>query len=67
MMHVEMIIDYVTDGTDFQYFDNTGILVRCRDCKHWIRDGLCKHFSRFGTIRTNEDDYCSHGVKRREA
>lgn len=30
--HVEMIIDYTTDGTDYQYNDNHGILTRCRDC-----------------------------------
>jgi len=28
--YVEMIIDYVTDGTDFQYGDNHGVLTRCR-------------------------------------
>lgn len=34
MKHVEMIIDYVVDGDDFQYSDNHGVLIRCRDCVH---------------------------------
>jgi transcriptional regulator with XRE-family HTH domain len=33
--HVEMIVDYLVDGDDYQYSDNKGILVRCRDCKRW--------------------------------
>ena len=36
--HVEMIIDYVTDGDDFLYNDNHGVLIRCKDCKNWIRN-----------------------------
>lgn len=35
MKHIEMIIEYITDGTDYQYFDNRGVLIRCKDCKHW--------------------------------
>ena len=34
MKHVEMIIDYVVDGDDFQYSDNHGVLIRCKDCAH---------------------------------
>lgn len=34
MKHVEMIIDYVVDGDDFQYSDNHGVLIRCKDCVH---------------------------------
>jgi hypothetical protein len=33
MKHVELIIDYIVDGDDFQYCDNTGRLIRCKDCK----------------------------------
>ena len=32
--HVEMIIDYVVSGEDYQYNDNHGVLVRCIDCAH---------------------------------
>ena len=61
--HVEMIIDYTTDGTDFQYNDNHGVLVRCRDCKHFKNGHLCEYFSQYGTIEMQEDDYCSRGEK----
>ena len=33
--HVEMIVDYLVDGSDYKYSDNRGILVRCRDCNRW--------------------------------
>ena len=32
MKHIEMIIDYTTDGTDFDYCDNHGTLIRCGEC-----------------------------------
>lgn len=57
MKHVEMIIDYTTDGTDFQYSDNRGILTRCRDCK-WADDsnGWCDN--PFGLPEIKPDSYC---------
>ena len=36
MEHVEMIVEYLTDGSDFQYYDNHGTVIRCKNCKHWI-------------------------------
>ena len=44
--HVEMIIEYTTDGTDYQYADNHGVLVRCKDCRHWRKDTdhTCRYF-----------------------
>ncbi len=41
MTHVELIIDYVTDGSDFQYYYNNGVLTRCRDCKHHTSGITC--------------------------
>lgn len=41
-------------------------VVRCWECEHWIGSGLCKFFSMFGTIRTTETDYCSHGERRED-
>lgn len=32
MEHVEMIVEYLTDGSDFQYYDNHGTIIRCKDC-----------------------------------
>lgn len=46
MKKVEMIISYTTDGTDFLYCDNHGVLTRCEGCKHWKPDdvgtGVCQ-------------------------
>lgn len=71
MKHVELIIDYVVDGDDFQYCDNTGRLIRCKDCKHWHEwengTGSCQRsengFNWFGTDMT---DYCSFAERRAE-
>jgi len=64
MAHVEMIIDYVTDGTDFQYSDNHGVLTRCRDCV--FADGklrICRNFDGLrGELR--ELDFCSKAVRK---
>ncbi|GEM_PF-1123452 len=65
--HVEMIIDYTTDGTDYQYADNHGLLVRCRDCR-WLAYPIDSEHSRFcrryGSAMLPAD-FCSRG-KRRE-
>ena len=41
-------------------------VVRCKDCKHWQNEHLCRAFSQFGTIETQGDDYCSHGERKEE-
>ena len=76
MKHVEMIIDYVVDGEDFQYSDNHGVLIRCKDCKDWypFSDhklfGFCRRKYREYDgqyrlqVETNHEDYCSYGERR---
>lgn len=61
--HIEMIIDYVTDGTDFQYNDNHGVLIRCGNCRY--ADGKHRRCMAHGglTGELAEDDYCSKAVK----
>ena len=72
MKHVEMIIDYVTDGTDFEYCDNHGVLTRCRDCKHYCytdnripQEQWCACDISEGTW--HPDDFCSYGERREES
>lgn len=44
------------------YFSNDVVeVIRCKDCKHWQNGHLCKVFSRFGTIETDEDGFCYKG------
>ena len=57
MKHVEMIIDYTTDGTDYQYNDNHGLLIRCRDCRFY-ENMRCFHIKTLDDLR-DKNDYCS--------
>ena len=60
---IEMIISYTTDGTDYQYCDNHGILVRCRDCKYYgINE--CEHA--LGLVGVKDDSYCSFAERRED-
>lgn len=61
MKHVEMIIDYTTDGTDYQYNDNHGLLIRCRDCVWYDDKGHCDYYENKFLNDVKEDDYCSRG------
>ena len=64
--HVEMIIDYITDGTDFQYNDNHGLLIRCKDCR-WsidsqLEDG--KLYCELNNEIVEDRGYCSFAERR---
>ena len=39
-------------------------VVRCKDCINHRQSGLCEGWSRYGTINTPDDAFCSYGVKR---
>ena len=42
-------------------------LVRCKECKDWLNDHICTHWSGYyGTIETLADDYCSYGEREDE-
>ena len=41
-------------------------VVMCKDCKHWKNDHLCQAWSRYGTIETKADQYCSYGERKEE-
>ena len=38
-------------------------VVRCKDCINHRKSGLCDGWSRYGTITTPDDAYCSYGRK----
>ena len=71
--HVEMIIDYIVDGDDFQYNDNHGLLIRCKDCKylgefaHYIlheKDKVERYYCKiYSGYFVDLYDYCSKGVR----
>lgn len=41
-------------------------IVRCKDCEWYLNDHLCTQFSKYGTIETEPDDFCSYGEVRDE-
>jgi hypothetical protein len=61
MEHVEMIVEYLTDGSDFQYYDNHGTIIRCKDCALY---GINECNMRHGFMGIKDDDYCSYGEKK---
>lgn len=59
---IEMIIEYTTDGADYQYCDNHGVLVRCKDCRYRLH----QHDEEWCGVWSNTtvpDAYCSYGRK----
>ena len=54
--HIEMIVDYLVVGDDLQYSDNHGVLIRCKDCKHW--DKRMRRCTLYPGV-WHADDYCS--------
>ena len=40
-------------------------IVRCKECKRWLNDQICTHWSGYyGTIETIADDFCSYGERK---
>ena len=63
MRLIEFIESYrKTDNGDYQWNDNHGELIRCKDCEHYIL-GMCEWFG-YGQSLT-ENDFCSR-AKRKE-
>ena len=61
MEHVEMVVEYLTDGSDFQYYDNHGTVIRCKDCALY---GTNECNMRNGFMEIKDNDYCSYGEKK---
>lgn len=77
METVEFIESYKRVGNDYQWNDNHGELIRCRDCKYYNNDGL--ELKDIGWCELNskiypsgewdmwdEDDFCSRGERKDE-
>ncbi len=69
MKHVEMIIDYIVDGEDFQYSDNHGVLIRCKDCKYFdpLNENVDYNFCDAWAGGTNEDMFCGFAERKEDA
>lgn len=47
-----------------KYCPNVVEVVRCKECINHTNSGVCEGCSRYGTISTPDDAFCSYGVKR---
>jgi len=63
MAKVEFIESYSrTYGGDYQWNDNHGELIRCKNCKHWIESP--PHCEKTGQ-KKSADGYCDEAEKRK--
>lgn len=64
MKKIEFIESYriPDDGGDYQWDDNHGRLIRCKDCR-WKQGSECV---RFADVRPLPDDFCSRAELRGE-
>ena len=62
--HIEMIIDYLAQGDDFQYNDNRGILTRCCNCVYYDTYKDLPECGSDGIMYPDPDDYCSKAVRK---
>ena len=60
---VEFIESYIKVGNDYQWNDNHGVLVRCRDC--WKRDFDNCPFNEFSLFHPDDDWFCAYGERSR--
>lgn len=63
---IEMIISYTTDGSDYQYHDNHGVLTRCKDCSYFGEHEYWEGFATFCNkldMQVSDSDYCSFAVR----
>lgn len=42
------------------------VVVRCKDCKNWTKGHVCLAWSRFGSIETKAEQFCSYGKHRED-
>ena len=61
MYKVEFIESYIKVGDDYQWNDNHGELIRCKDCKWHRYDSYCENLS---VIGFELDDFCSLGERK---
>ena len=71
---VEFIESYWTGGelgSDYQWDDNHGELIRCKDCKHWSNEKIndfnkCRRWINVGVknFATMGNWFCADGEKR---
>lgn len=49
---------------NYIWTDNTGEIVRCRDCKYWYPDADTGMACKFTSMSQPEDGYCNWGERK---
>ena len=61
MCKVEFIESYIRVGNDYQWNDNHGELIRCKNCRnHDFENNYCAYTG----MNIREDGYCSFGERK---
>ena len=61
MCKVEFIESYIKVGNDYQWNDNHGELIRCKNCRSYdIENNYCAYTG----MNIREDGYCSFGERK---
>lgn len=63
---VEFIESYIKVGNDYQWNDNHGELIRCKDCKHWYSDADTGMACDFTNMSQPEDGFCNWAERKQE-
>lgn len=64
---VEFIESYIkgpNGSADYQWNDNHGELIRCKDCIHFTDEGILTNCYRHNGISPDYDWFCADGVKK---
>lgn len=61
MCKVEFIESYIKVGNDYQWNDNHGELIRCKNCRTYDFENNCCAYT---GMDIREDGYCSFGERK---
>lgn len=62
--HEEMIVEYLVDKDgNYEYFDNHGTLIRCKDCKYY-NYRMFECILQINSRNISETHYCGFGKKK---
>ena len=64
---IQTEVNQLLDCIEYEIEDAPSIdICFCRECKMWINEHLCQWWSRYGTVETDADDFCSYGEREGE-
>ena len=61
---IEFIEEYIRVDSDWQYYDNHGVLIRCKDCVCFRTDEKGITYCASMGVQMKPEDFCSYGERR---